>query len=84
MNHHNGQAIAEADFKLRGPGDAFGTRQHGLPALSALDPAADAALLAETRAIAEALLASPRAEDMQCCDALTRAFDRGVEQISMN
>lgn len=84
VNHHNGQEIAEADFKLRGPGDAFGTRQHGLPALSALDPTADAALLAETRAIAEQLLASPKAEDMACCDALTRAFDHGVEQISMN
>lgn len=27
----DGFEIAEADFKLRGPGDFFGTRQHGIP-----------------------------------------------------
>ncbi len=30
---HNGLQLAEADLALRGPGDYFGTRQSGLPAL---------------------------------------------------
>ena len=30
----DGFKIADADFKLRGPGDFFGSRQHGLPNLS--------------------------------------------------
>ena len=34
---NDGFQIAEADLKLRGPGDFFGSRQHGLPQLSIAD-----------------------------------------------
>ena len=33
----NGFVIADEDLKLRGPGDFFGSRQHGLPKLSIAD-----------------------------------------------
>lgn len=84
VNHHDGREIAEADFRLRGPGDVLGTRQHGLPSLSALDPLEDSELIAETRALALKLMASPKGEDMACVSALVNAFDRGVGKISMN
>ncbi len=84
VNHHDGREIAEADFRLRGPGDVLGTRQHGLPSLSALDPAADSGLIAETKDVALALIQSPKAEDMRCVSALSNAFDQGVGKISMN
>lgn len=34
---NNGFVIADEDLKLRGPGDFFGSRQHGLPKLSIAD-----------------------------------------------
>ena len=37
----DGFRIAEEDLKLRGPGDFFGSRQHGLPTLKAADLSCD-------------------------------------------
>lgn len=42
---NDGFVIAERDLELRGPGDFFGTRQHGLPQLRAGDLTRDAELL---------------------------------------
>ena len=41
---------------LRGPGDCFGQRQHGLPALKIADLACDMQLLEEAQSAARALL----------------------------
>ena len=54
----DGFRIAEEDLRLRGPGDFFGQRQHGLPALKTADLSCDAALLREAQEAAEALLAA--------------------------
>ena len=54
----DGFAIAEEDLKLRGPGDFFGSRQHGLPALRVADLSCDLALLHETQEAAQQLLAA--------------------------
>ena len=53
---HSGFEIAEFDLQLRGPGDFFGTRQHGLPALRIADPVRDAVLLRQAREAARRLL----------------------------
>lgn len=52
----DGFKIAEEDLRLRGPGDFFGQRQHGLPALKVADLSCDMALLQEARAAAEKLM----------------------------
>jgi ATP-dependent DNA helicase RecG len=42
---NDGFVIAEKDLHIRGPGDFFGTRQHGLPQLRAGDLTRDVELL---------------------------------------
>ena len=53
----DGFEIAEADLRLRGPGDVLGTVQSGLSELRFIDFLADTALLREARALAERALA---------------------------
>jgi ATP-dependent DNA helicase RecG len=54
----DGFALAEMDFDLRGPGDLFGTQQHGLPPLRVADLRQDRAILEEARREAQKLFAS--------------------------
>ena len=51
----DGFELAEVDFKLRGPGDIFGTKQHGLPPLRIADLLRDQLLLEEARRDAQAM-----------------------------
>lgn len=53
----DGFKIAEEDLRLRGPGDFFGVRQHGLPGLKLTDLGCDTKLLMEAQEAADALLA---------------------------
>ena len=53
---NDGFKIAEEDLRLRGPGDFFGERQHGLPGLKIADLGCDTKLLQEARQAAEQLL----------------------------
>ena len=53
----DGFRISEEDLKLRGPGDFFGKRQHGLPQMRIADLAGDTRLLKEAQEAAQALLA---------------------------
>jgi len=60
----DGFRIAEEDLKLRGPGEFFGTRQHGLPELRLGDIVEDYELLRLARQDAFALVArDPRLEE---------------------
>jgi len=56
----DGFEIARRDLELRGPGEFFGARQHGLPPFQIADIAVDTDLLAQTRAAAEQILAKDR------------------------
>ncbi len=52
----NGFDVAQEDLKLRGPGDFFGRRQHGLPDLRIADLLTDMKTLESARKAAEQLL----------------------------
>ena len=54
---NDGFRIADEDLKLRGPGDFFGNRQHGLPQLHIADLNGDLPLLQQAQAAAAAQLA---------------------------
>lgn len=55
---NDGFKIAEEDLKLRGPGDLFGDRQHGLPLFKIADMTTDIRLLEQTRRAADNILES--------------------------
>jgi ATP-dependent DNA helicase RecG len=53
----DGFEIAEADLRLRGPGDILGTAQSGLPSLGLGDLLRDADIMSEARRVALEVLA---------------------------
>ena len=53
---NNGFKISEEDLRLRGPGDFFGSRQHGLPEMHVADLGADTQVLKRAQEEAKALL----------------------------
>ena len=63
MRESDGFALAEADLRLRGPGEFFGTRQSGLDGFALGDLTADLSLLEKARAEATAILAEVPALD---------------------
>ncbi len=48
----DGFVIAEEDLKLRGPGEIFGTRQHGIPELNISDLVKHVSILENVKAVA--------------------------------
>jgi ATP-dependent DNA helicase RecG len=61
----DGFRIAEADLTLRGPGEFFGTRQHGLPELRIADLSVDTDLLPLTRKVVADLLTNDKGLDRE-------------------
>ena len=56
VEHLDGFKLAEIDFNLRGPGDLFGVRQHGMPPLRVADLRSDRLLLEQARTDAQAMM----------------------------
>ena len=55
---NDGFVISQEDLRLRGPGDFFGSRQHGLPEMHVADLSADMRVLKQAQEEASAVLAA--------------------------
>ena len=73
---NDGFKISEEDLHLRGPGDFFGQRQHGLPTLKAADLSCDMRLLEEAQSAANDLLDGDPALSDPAHALLRRRIDR--------
>ena len=82
----DGFRIAEEDLKLRGPGDFFGRRQHGLPALRMADLNTDTRVLKEARDAAVALLSADpdlsRPEHRPLLEKVRRLFQENPDMFN--
>ncbi len=76
---NDGFKIAEEDLRLRGPGDFFGNRQHGLPEMHLADLGADTKVLLRAQEDARALLS--RDPDLNTCPELKARIDRMYANI---
>lgn len=72
----NGFQIAEADFELRGPGDALGTRQHGEMPLRFANIVRDQELLVEARHSAGDAIDSGAIDTAEYAPLKLRVLDR--------
>ena len=53
---NNGFKIADEDLKLRGPGDFFGQKQHGLPELKIANMMTDTSILIEAQSLSSKII----------------------------
>ncbi len=75
----DGFLLAEKDLELRGPGELFGTRQHGLPDMRLADLFRDGAVLRAAREAANELLVQGR--DAELRHAIAAQFDKRFQTL---
>lgn len=83
----NGFVIADKDLELRGPGDFFGLRQHGLPELKIADLAQNMDIVRQSKAACELILNDDpeliKKENQPLLEATARLFGKD-KNISLN
>ena len=77
----DGFLLAEKDMELRGAGQLFGVRQHGLPDLYIADILRDTDTLVEAREYAKRIMADPQGARFIEEGVATTQFDGRFEQI---
>jgi len=86
-NNSDGFIISEYDLKLRGPGDAFGIKQHGLPEFKIGSIFENMDVLKETHILAKKInseddkLSSEKYKPL--IELINRSFNQSISQISL-
>ena len=82
----DGFKVSEEDLKLRGPGDFFGSRQHGLPEMHIADLCADMNVLQTAQTAANELTASDpdlcKPENARLKLAVKRLFEINADTLN--
>ncbi len=77
---NDGFKIADEDLHLRGPGDFFGSRQHGLPTLRISGMLDDMVMLGQTKQAAQMIFESDpllqKKEHEKLCESVSRLFEK--------
>lgn len=85
VKNTDGFLLAEEDLRLRGPGEFYGTRQHGLPDLKIGDLIRDIRIMEDARAEAAKLLALDpcleKAEARELMKKLGRKFSLSTDMV---
>jgi len=83
---NDGFKIAEEDLKLRGPGDFFGSRQHGLPEMHIANFATDILVLNQAQNAAENLLRTDpelsAPENRKLARQIRRLFELNIDKLN--
>jgi len=83
---NDGFKIAEEDLKLRGPGDFFGSKQHGLPEMHIANFATDMLILNQAQTAAEALLKTDpnlkAPENRNLAKQINKLFEINIDKMN--
>ncbi len=80
----DGFKIADEDLKLRGPGDFFGTRQHGLPKLKIADILTDTKILMQTQELARELMEDKNSFKQEENRQIARLVSRKINSLQVS
>lgn len=79
---NDGFFISEEDLKLRGPGDFFGTRQHGLPELKIANLFKDMKILKKSRVAAQKIIEADKSlkneENLGMAEKIKEMFKQNI------
>ncbi len=80
----DGFLIAEKDLQLRGPGEMFGLRQHGLPEFKVADLVKHIEIMELAQKDAAKIFEENTSESNRLLQLIDKKFEREISEIALN